>query len=207
MSGEKYRIDLTPEERDKIQIHKNVPKDINIDTSIIQEENYTISFPYKEDYGKLPMGISVSPKDLDFGQIESGEAISRSHKLSVFSPSNRKYSVFIFQDTNLMSESNIQIPNTTCDSGSCTSILSDAWISPLTYGFGYTCENNQTCISSFHKDYYRRLATVSNDEPPVEIIRSVKNTTSNMLFKINVPGNQNKDSYKTTVHYLLSPHY
>lgn len=203
MIGDSYKIDLSPNISKDNKIDNNIPS-VEFSPSI-SGENFSITYPYITDYGKLPLGLSLSQEILDFGNIASGEPVTRNHTLSVFSPSERRYSIFLYQDSGLTSKSNTQIPNTSCDSGSCTSILADTWNLPLTYGFGYTCENKETCVSSFQDDYYRRLASASQSEAPAEIITSVKNTKTNMLFKLNIAPTQNREVYSNTIYYLLTP--
>lgn len=204
MSGDFYKIDLSPNAYKGNKIDKNMSI-IDLSSHTISGDNFSVTYPYVDDYNNLPLGITLSNDILDFGTIESGEPITRSHTLTVFSPSERRYSIFLYQDTGLTAESKIQIPNTSCDSGSCTSILADTWTLPLTYGFGYTCENKDTCVSSFQDSYYRRLASASNKESPAEIITGVKNTKTNIIFKLNVAPTQNKDIYSNTIYYILTP--
>lgn len=214
MSSPEYKIEVNPKvneesntTNDTIQMYGNISEDIHKLQSVIRKENYTVQTPYISEYGRLPIGISVSTNSLDFGTIESGEPILRNHKLNIFSPSKKGYTVFVFQDHALSSESNTQIPNTSCDSGSCSSILFDIWDLPLTYGYGYMCENKNTCVGSFKQGLYRRLPTSENNESPVSVIKSTGNSETNMVFKVNTAQTQAKESYTNNLYYILTPDY
>lgn len=199
------RTEKTVSSKGSSNIYQNITNDNKLNPNLFQGEGYSIQIPYYEDFQRTPIGLTVSSLHIDFGDIKSGEPILRNHMAEVFSRGKRPYSLFISQNTALTSDSQNQIPNTTCDSGSCTSVLSDKWDSPLTYGFGYTCENRKTCVKAFHDGNFRRLGSLKNNESPTEIINADGNTKTSIIFKVNVSPAQQEESYRNTIYYILAP--
>lgn len=213
LSNSEIKLELNPtpktekQKQDQIKIYNTVSNNINAQENVTKGDKYTVTIPYFEKSNKLPLGISLSTENINFGIVTSGEPILRTQTLSVFSKSKKGYSVFTAVDHGLTSASNTQIPNTSCDSGSCTSILSDKWELPLTYGFGYTCENRETCNKSFEGGLYRRFSSLESKESYAVIINGTTNTETNITYKLNVPPTQSQEPYQNTVYYILAPQF
>lgn len=212
LSNSEVRLELNPspktekQKKEDVEIYKTISKTVNNQHDKTFGDKFTVTIPYFDDYNKLPLGITLSSENINFGKVTSGEPIVRTQKINIFSKGKKGYSVFTAQNHGLSSSSNIQIPNTSCDSGSCTSVLSDKWNLPLTYGFGYTCENRETCNDSLQEGLYRRFASLESDESYAVILNGIGTTETNIVYKLNISPTQAEDSYNNTVYYILTPH-
>ena len=104
-----------------------------------------------------------------------------------------------------------QIQDTTCDAGTCTERVASVWESPLTYGFGYRCDNiaGKSCGKDFEgENFYKQLANRQNGEP-AEIVMSGSSMDSNIrtqiTYKLNIPATQIKGHYQNTIIYIAIP--
>lgn len=211
MNGSQYQLDFTPDahtapENNSIE---TIQKDIETNKTI-SGNNYLITYSYDKTLKDIPFILSLGSKILNFGEIKPGEPLIRSHTIKVLPGTAQGYQVVAYQDHNLKS-TNAEIPSTSCDSGSCTQILADIWSSPLTYGFGYRCDNTQgtLCTEGFNKDYYKRFSNQSLNEEPSRIINSLSSepAESVLSYKINIPGNQEQKGYQNTIYYIAVPNF
>lgn len=178
-------------------------------SKIIKENKYNIVI--KNEENRIPFSISTSTNNISFGDIKPGEPIIRTHTLEVIPGSAPGYQIFSFINHSLQSSSKLEIPNATCDSGSCTSLLSDEWKLPLTYGFGYRCDNliEQPCNSSFSKERYRRFSNEELNEKPAPFVKVNSGSTSKSIIslKINLSNSQIKDSYQNIIYYIATSNF
>lgn len=182
----------------------------NNETSLpkaISGNNFISFLSYNEDTKHLPLVLSTSNDLLNFGIIQPGEPIIRTHALTVLPGSAQGYQVLSYQNHTLERDG-VQIPNTTCDNGSCTSVLSDVWTIPLTYGFGYRCDNiaNKPCAQDLKKDYYKSFANEKADEFPASVLTETENIKSQAIisYKVNIPGSQANKAYQTTIYHIAT---
>lgn len=214
MSNSSYKLELDsaateetqPVQEKKISTPIQAPKE---NPRIIKGENFIAELSYEEDKKRLPLTYSISADSLHFGDVEAGEALLRTHSISISAGSSNGYQVLAEEDHALMSGDKTQIPNTTCDSGSCSDILADYWESPLTYGFGYRCKGISTnsCSSSFEQGLYRRFSDTEYSENPSQIIFQNTNTDLEAIieYKLNIAQTQAKGNYTNTVSYRIVP--
>lgn len=174
----------------------------------ISGENFISHLSYDNDTKNLPLILSTSSDLLNFGIIQPGEPLIRTQSLTVLPGSAPSYAVLSYQNHTLEADG-IQIPNTTCDNGACTPILSDIWTIPLTYGFGYRCDNLEgaSCDTALQKDFYKSFANEKADAFPAEVLHAYTATKSSAIisYKINIPGNQANKGYQTTVYHIAVP--
>ncbi len=184
-------------------------KPAEIDERIIKGDNYIIELSYEDDKKHLPFAFSLSSDSVHFGDIEAGDPLLRTQSISVSPGAARGFQVLAQQDQPLTNSSGIQIPNTSCDSGSCTDILSDSWELPLTYGLGYTCRNvnSRSCDPTFGDNLYKRFSTASFNEQPSQMLYSSegKKSESVIEYKLNISSTQAKGPYSNTVNYIFVP--
>lgn len=216
MSNPDYKIDLSPLDTSIKESKDNTTYQTNTEllnekasSRIIKGNNYTISLSYEDENLQEPFIASSSTDQLNFGEIDAGEPIIRSHSVSVTIGSAHGFQVLSQEDHNLQSDNKEEIPNTSCDSGSCTQILSDVWENPLTYGFGYRCQDilDKQCAQGFENNYYKRFANISFNESPAQIIYQGgrKNAESILLYKINISAGQARNKYHNSISYLFVP--
>ena len=155
----------------------------------------------------------ISGNEVNFGSVNPGEPILRTSTLTVTNRSAGGYQVTAFEKNQLMVYSTgAIIPDTTCDSGTCTETTSAAWSSLLTYGFGYRCDNVTLtdCASGFTTStFYKQFADQSKGETPQVVMSgaTVTNSQTQITYKLNVSGSQAAGNYYTVVTYIATPTY
>jgi hypothetical protein len=176
-----------------------------------QEDDKKLQPGIQHIYQSGPISFLVDSDILDFGQITSSNPVIRSITLSATSESIN-YRVLTYEDHPPRTINNQEIPNTTCDDGSCNQSQSAHWENNLTYGFGLRCISKSIlyCIGNFDKDYYRQFANISSGEEFMPIINGIKHKNANdiqMSLKINASGTQEPGIYSNTVTFIMVPNY
>lgn len=155
--------------------------------------------------------FSISDTSVNFGQLVPGEPIIRTNSLIISSPSSG-YQVLASEANPLrMTTGKTDIPDTACDAGNCTEVTSGLWTSPLSYGFGYRCDNLQAtdCASDFaNLDYYKQLANLEAKEEPQIVMSNAKaigTSKTQITYKTNVAGTQKPGVYQNIIIYIATP--
>ncbi len=196
MSNEEFILDLNPSKTPTTS-QSPIPKPT--DSPKTPQE---IIFPTSK------LRFSVSSTIINYGRLAPGEPIIRD--LTINLGSNTGASVVASGSDSLKSEDNQEIPDTTCDEGTCTELIPAKWTSPLTYGFGYRCEdiNGTSCDRSFlHQNIYKQFPNASNKEA-FEIINdsvTTKATSSKINLKVNIPGSLTETSFSNTIQIVALP--
>lgn len=213
MSNSSYILDVssdapTPFPRPAIQPEKRTQVSTK-DPRTINGDNFTAYLSYEGDTKRLPFVIQSSTPLLNFGKIVPGEPLIRTQSITVIAGSAQGYDVLSYENHSPQSGSTL-IPDTTCDTGNCTSILADSWTIPLTYGFGYRCDNvkGQICDSGFKEDLYKRFANEALGENPVSILSSSESIDSESIvsYKINTSATQADKAYQNIIYDIAVPH-
>ena len=185
------------------------------------EPNYKIQAGFVDDKSKSPFTFSVSETLIDFSTLSPTNPIKRSNKLAVSNGSANGYSVIASEDrelsssptSNVASASSGFILDTTCDNGLCSEARSALWTNPLTYGFGYRCENivGTDCASGFSEvEFYKQFANASKSKKPQKVASATntgKNKTVQITYKVNVSGTQQFAFYSNTITYIAVPNF
>lgn len=173
----------------------------------ITGDNYIIILAQPNEETK-PISISSTNSNISFGEIIPGEALTRTQSISVQPATNKGFQLIGYEDHS-PSQGESSIPDTSCDSGNCTNILSEAWENPLTYGFGYSCSNaeTETCDKGFSNNRYKSFSNDSALEQPETILESDTNNLAKAVitYKLNIPGTQPQKAYHNTVYLIAMP--
>lgn len=158
-----------------------------------------------------PIRFSISPTLLDFGPLSATEPITRTSILSVLGTSQQGYSILGYESSPLIA-SDSAIPNTTCDNGSCSLVLSAPWINNLTYGFGYRCDNlrGTNCRGFDTQTHFKQFANVQIKQLPQAVLEEATvngENKSQVTYKVNISATTKPQQYKNTIYYILVPNY
>lgn len=174
--------------------------------------NYTVRAGFQYISSIIPFSFSISSQFIDFGPITPGTPITRTNNLTVSNGSAYGYQVLASENHPLrISASGIDIPDTTCDSGTCSETTASAWTSVLTYGFGYRCDNvNGTdCDSSFSTSTkYKQFANAEASETAQSVMSSLNVGRSRQVqitYKANITAIQAAGEYKNIITYIAIP--
>jgi hypothetical protein len=176
-------------------------------------KNYKVKGGFAYIQPTSSFSFSVSDTLINFGLLTATNPVVRTSTFTISNPGTSGYQVVGYEDRPLINESNIPIPNTTCDNGSCSETTSALWTSSLTYGFGYRCDTiiNISCSKTFSEpDYYRKFANLQKDESPQTIIigkKSGRNRKAKITYKVNISGTQMAGIYSNSIIYIAAPTY
>lgn len=174
--------------------------------------NFTVRAGFQYVYSIIPFRFSISTTDIDFGEVEPTNPVTRTNNLKISNGSANGYVVTAFEDHQLLVPgSGAQIPDTTCDNGSCSETTASAWSNTLTYGFGYRCDNvtGADCPTDFtNTSYFKQFANASLNENPQSVMigTNVGRTKEvQITYKVNISGTQEGGAYSNTITYIATP--
>jgi hypothetical protein len=214
MTGKKTRINLNF--KTQTSSYSAVPGSTGDSKTAINQEGeslpakelYSISLGYSKT-NRSPLAIEISPKSLDFGELNPTSAVTRSQSVSVQRGPSPMYSLYISENhpPTDASESGKFIPNTTGDKDKVTVSKSGYWINPLTYGFGYYAKSKQSIITGFEKeDVFKQFASLENGLPREPLLKnSDKDEDVTIIIKMNINNNQSNTTYQNDIYYTLVP--
>jgi hypothetical protein len=155
-----------------------------------------------------PFVASISAQFEDFGIVIAGEPLLRDTSLSVFPGASAGFQLSTFENQEPSATiSSSLVPDTTCDNGACDETIAALWNDPLTYGFGYRCQINDTsCTSDFSPaGSYKQFANLKKGEQPQPVFSAQGNSQFDILYKLNIPQTDTGNVYQNTVYYIFSP--
>jgi hypothetical protein len=188
----------SPSKNQKKQIPQKSPQDTDTGT------NY-----------KGSLSFSISNNLIDYGFISPTNSIYRTSNLTISSNAIKKFIVVGYENHPLLTtDTNNQIPDSTCDNGSCSETTPSLWSNTLTYGFGFRCENitEINCPADMKEDnYYKQFSNEAKNESP-DIIMSgkpdqTKNNQIQLTYKINTSKTQPPGYYSNSITYIAAPGY
>jgi hypothetical protein len=156
--------------------------------------------------------FSLSQSLIDFGVLSPTNPVTRNTILRVNNSSAEGFSVTASEDHPLQSAASGQsIPDTTCDNGTCTDLISGPWQNTLTYGFGYRCDpiTDRDCADGFsNSESYKQFSDTSKGETGQAVMVSATNGSNKQVkitYKVNISGTQPPGSYTNTITFIAVP--
>lgn len=155
--------------------------------------------------------FEISKTEIDFGELIEETHNTDSHTLTITTRGAGGYSVYAFEEHPLRQiQGANEIPDTTCNSGTCTHIVAAPWTDQTVPGFGYNMSGNDIPANFIDSTYYRNFAdNESADE--MQIVMS-SNSIANarqatVTYKAGIGLNQASGTYQTAVVYVAVPGY
>lgn len=170
--------------------------------------NYKVRAGFQYIYTLVPFSFIISQTSIDFGTLSPANAVTRTNTLTVNNQSAGGYTVTSSENHQLLTPSTgATIPDTTCDDGLCTSSNATAWISSLTYGFGYRCDNvsDTNCAAGFSDPTFYKPFSASPSATIVMSGTSGTNKKSQITYKVNISATQPAGTYSNIITYIAMP--
>jgi len=182
---------------------------------------YIIKAGFQYLYDKnIPLSFIISNLDLNFGSLTPNIGSTVTNTLTISTPTGRGYDILVIANHPLQSiGGNSTIPDTKCDSGTCSESTSDVWASNSTYGFGFNAIGvNSSMVATgvgtsnyfTNSTYFRQFADNSASET-AKIIMSesapVKDHSALITYKINISSDQAAGTYQNSINYIAVPKY
>lgn len=176
--------------------------------------NFKVRAGFQYISGVIKFRFTISSTSIDFGALTPTNPVTRTNTLTVSNQSAGGYSVKAFENHQLsVLTTGAIIPDTTCDTGTCSEVSAEAWNSTLTYGFGYRCDSLDSanfCNSDFsNSGNFKQFADVSKNEKAQTIMKGFtgKNQRSQVTYKVNVSATQQAGLYSNIITYIATPTY
>lgn len=165
------------------------------------------------------LSFSIDDLSIDFGSIVPSIGSTQSNIITISSPAGHGYQIMTSENHPLQIDSASQIPDTTCDSGTCSESTSGVWINSSTYGFGFNAiginssgVTTDVGTSNYFTDntYYRQFANTAASEIP-QIIMSedlpVRDHRARVTYKVNISPLQASGNYQNSLTFIAVPKY
>lgn len=174
--------------------------------------NYKVRSGFQYIHSLIPFSFTISSIFIDFGPITPGAPVTRTNTLTISNGSAYGYTVLARENHPLRHlPSGNSIPDTTCDSGTCTESTSAAWTNLTTFGFGYRCDNlsGTDCQSGFSDaTYYKQFASSESAELAQPVMTGSivgRNIQSQITYKVNVATTQAAGEYQNYITFIAVP--
>lgn len=167
----------------------------------------------------IKFSFAITDLTVDLGTLVPGVASTATNIISVSSPAGHGYEIYASENRPLTQAVGYTIPDTTCNSGTCTQSISGIWTSATAYGFGFNAiginsSNVATGVgtSSIFTDstYFRQFANVKASESP-QIIMShnlpANNHRARISYKANISPLQTAGNYENSITFIAVPKY
>lgn len=174
--------------------------------------NYKVRSGFQYVHSIIPFTFTISETLIDFGTLSPTNPITRTNDLAISNGSANGYSVTAIENHELMDQTQgVRIPDTTCDTGTCSETLSGPWANTLTYGFGYRCDNlsGTDCQTGFTDSaYFKQFTDNSKSESAQSVMKGAnvgRNKKVKITYKVNISGTQEAGNYENVVTYIATP--
>lgn len=155
--------------------------------------------------------FSITNTIVDLGTLTPGTFQTGSSTLSVSAKGAGGYTVTAHESYPLkIPSAGTTIPDTTCDSGTCTEGTAAVWTNPVKPGFGYNISGNDVPAAFVDATYFKQFANYSTNEPPQIVMSNpatVKNRQATVTYKAAVLGSQANGIYENHITYIATPGY
>lgn len=171
-------------------------------------EKYQVLVEPAQEKKDQSLDFSINDLVISFGDITPGEPISRTVRIEVNSFPDAGYQIVAQENHELKNLESHNIPDTTCDSGNCSAGTAAIWDNPLTYGFGYRCNNieGSTCQLDFNEaQNYKSMANFDKKQAPQVVSAGAVKSITESVLKLNIPQSQAKGVYQNIIKYIAVP--
>lgn len=173
--------------------------------------DYFIGSGFQYIYQIDTFSFAISKVLVDFGELTVNTHTTDSHTLTITTRGAGGYSVYAYEQNPLRHENTVdEIPDTTCNTGTCTHILAGVWNDQNVPGFGYNMSGNDIPATFINSSYYKNFA----DEEQADEMQVVMSSASianqrqaTVTYKVGVDANQEAGRYETAVVYVAVPGY
>ncbi len=172
---------------------------------------YFVGSGFQYIYQIDDFSFQISKTLIALGELAELTHSTDSHTLTITTKGAGGYSVYAFEKHPLRQvEGSEEIPDTTCNAGTCTHITAGVWNDQSVAGFGYNMSGNDIPANFIDSTYYKSFA---NDEAAeaMQVVMSSSNVAnarqSTVTYKAGIGGSQAGGNYETAVVYVAVPGY
>lgn len=194
MNNDSYTLDNQSVQIQPFKKELTKPK-VQTQKIITSGDNYTVATSNPDAFT-----FELSQDSSNFGKLQATNPVLRNLTLGI--SSSRGYQILATEDHPLQTETQVAIPDTTCDNGSCSESTPAPWVNTLTYGFGYR-------LDTMEPDSYKQFADSSRNEAFQPILEGLQalNQEAKITYRINISGTQTVGAYTNVVTYIATPDF
>lgn len=156
------------------------------------------------------LSFTIDKLNINFGTLEPGIGVTDTNILTVTTPSGHGYQLTASENHPLWISPSHFIPDTTCDSGTCTITSSSPWLASDKFGFGFNVTGIGATAYFPDSTYYRPFASIYNNHQPTIIAsenKPVKKREAIVNYRVIVSTVQTAGNYQNFITYTLTPKY
>ncbi len=171
---------------------------------------YLIRSGFQYIHSIIPFSFSISNYLINFGTIIPQTPSTITSTLTVSAGGAGGYSVTAREEDALKSSNGVSIPDTACDSGTCTNSTAGVWTSNSVYGFGYNMTGDDIPADFVNSTYYRRFANKALSETDKVVMSSAlvgRSRISTITYKINISSIQAAGNYQNKILFTALPSF
>lgn len=173
--------------------------------------SYFVGSGFQYIYQIDTFSFVISRTAIDLGELVIGAFSSGSHTLSITTRGAGGYTVYAYELHPLkLATGSDSIPDTTCDSGTCSETTAGVWVTPTIPGFGFNLTGDDIPVDFVNSTYFRQFANQATSEP-MQVVMSSTNIANQrqatVTYQAAITGSQAAGSYETAVVYVAVPGY
>lgn len=168
----------------------------------------------------IPFSFRIDDLDLSFGILTPQIGSTVTNIITISTPTGHGYDILAIENHPLRTLNNqATIPDTKCNSGTCSESVSGVWTTNSIYGFGFNAIGiNSSMVatgvgtSNYFTDstYFRQFADASANET-AQILMSegtpVKDHSAKITYKVNISSIQSAGLYENAINFIAIPKY
>ncbi len=172
---------------------------------------YFIGGGFQYIYQTTAFSFVLSKITIDFGQLLIGEHAQDSHTVTITSMSPSGYTVYAYQEHPLqLLDASDEIPNATCDAGTCTISNAQIWTNQSVPGFGFNISGHDVPADFINTTYFRPFADRSLSQP-MQVVMSASSRSrdreATVTYQAGIGATEAAGDYATGVVYVAVPGY
>jgi len=185
---------------------------VTVSATVDETLTFTISAVDAVDctLGNSVTAVTTTASTVPFETMNANTFKKGCQDLAVSTNAGDGYSMTSQETDQLTNAGSDIIPDTTCDTASCTETTAGAWATATNNGFGHTCDGTD-CVAAYSSAAsYRQFASIGDAESAV-IMQSnagaVNNSTTTVVYQISISGLQEAGDYSNTVVYITTAQF
>ncbi len=186
---------------------------VTVSASITESLTFTIAGVNSPSctQGNAVTAVTTTATTVPFDAMTSNTFKKGCQLLTVNTNANDGYSLTSQENDQLTSAGSATIPDTTCDTGSCTESTGAAWsTASANHGLGHSCFGVNCVVAYSSGTNYRQFASIADTETAQVMMSSsspVTNATSTVVYQLSVSGSQASGNYSNTVVYIATAQF
>lgn len=177
-----------------------------------ESANFFLGSGFQYIYQIQNFAFSIDTVAIDFGTLTPNVHETETQTLTITTRGAGGYTIYSYAQHGLRNQADDStvIPDTTCDSGTCTISSADVWTTESNPGFGFNLTGDTASSDFVSASYFRPFADRSLAEVMQPIMSSLNLATSDegtVTYKVGITGQQAADNYSTAINYVAVPGY